>query len=149
MCVQFFMHPSFFPFLFNIHLHRPCSPLWRCFSSSGVASQESCLGVARRRHSCRVRSLTVSAHIHHQAPVKGLAGGDREQNRLQMEGTEWTRARVSRIRSNGRSVGSRALKLIRGSYQRNAVSLGNGQGEMCQGPSRKSSFPQRAQMKRF
>ena len=78
MSIQFFMHLSFFSFLFNILLHRSWFSLWHCFSSCRVVSQESCLRMVRRGHSCRVRALTMSTNIHHPALVKGLADADWE-----------------------------------------------------------------------
>lgn len=54
--------------------------------------------------------LPASNDVCPQALTKGWAAGEREQNQLlQMERTEWTRAGVSPLGSNGSNTGSEAL----------------------------------------
>lgn len=78
-------------------------------------AQECCLRMVGRSYSCVARLsdsalLPESNNVCHQALTKGRADGEREQNQLlQMEGTEWTRAGVSLLGSNGRNMGSKAL----------------------------------------
>lgn len=49
--------------------------------------------------------LPEPSSIHHQDLTKGMGDGKKEGNQLlQMEGTEWTRAGVSPLGSNGRNM---------------------------------------------